>query len=50
MFKELLKFMKHDKLIAQDEMPAAENVANEDVEVVTVILELFNFLLLYHPF
>ena len=50
MFKELLKFMKHDKLIAQDEMPAAENVENEDVEVVTVILELFNFLLLYHPF
>ena len=37
MFKELLKFMKYDKLVAEDEMPASENVENEAVDDVMVI-------------
>ena len=37
MFREVIKFMKHDKLIAEDEMPTPENVENEEMEVNEVI-------------
>ena len=38
MFKEMIKFMRYDKLIAEDELPAPphENMENENVEVLVV--------------
>ena len=37
MFKEVIKHMKHDKLIAEDELPAPENIEDETAEVIEVI-------------
>ena len=37
MFKEVIKFMKYDKLIAEDELPAPENIEDETAEVIEVI-------------
>ena len=38
MFKEMIKFMRYDKLLAEDELPAPKNIENEPVEVVEVVL------------
>ena len=40
MFKELLKFMKYDKLVAEDEKPASENIENEAVDDAMVTIHV----------
>ena len=44
MFKEMIKFMRYDKLIAEDELPALphENMENENVEVLEVLFEIIH--------
>ena len=48
MFKEMLKFMRYDGLIAKDELPAPKNTENEAVEVVEVNLNLASLLNTLH--